>query len=403
MTSIATGSPLIANRLRKSRHRNTLVPVAPLIVIGVMASGFVVWVALTSGQYSDFVVWYDAARAFREGRDLYFSDVSRPGFRNMNPPQQVVLMAPLAWLSIRDAVIAWWLVTLAAMYGCVRLWAKALPSGWPAALFGLMLASAAGYLNIRAANQSWVIAWAVTLGWILWRGQQVERAAALLGAAASIKLFLLLLLPYFIWRRRWTAVAFFVGGMVAASLLGLVFAGPRAFSSWYLALTQQTWQGQALSMSLLGGITRALDIGYSFQPLIVRPSAIFPLWAVMSAALILSVAWHLREEENADRDFAAVLILMLLIAPAGWMYYLPLAGGPLAATLARSRTPSSWLWIAGSSALLFPYPLLGLGQPSAWSTVTLGSFYMWGGLLLLAAIVRDAHRPDSGVTADTRA
>ncbi len=189
-------------------------------------------------------------------------------------------------------------------------------------------------------------------------------AAALLGAAASIKLFLLLLLPYFIWRRRWTAVAFFVGGVVAASLLGLAFAGPRAFSSWYLALTQQTWQGQALSMSLLGGITRALDTGYSFQPVIVRPSGDFPLVGPYVCRADFLVAWHLREEENADRDFASVLILMLLIAPAGWMYHLPLAAGPLAATLARSRTPSSWLVDRG----LFR---TSLSLPTAWFGSTL--------------------------------
>jgi hypothetical protein len=86
MTSITTGSLSTSNRPRHGRHRNTpLVPVAPLIVVGVLASGIVVWVALTSGRYSDFVMWYDAARALHEGRDLYFSEVSRPGFRNMNP------------------------------------------------------------------------------------------------------------------------------------------------------------------------------------------------------------------------------------------------------------------------------------------------------------------------------
>src|SRR5262245_57964408 len=136
-------------------------------------------------------------------------------------------------------------------------------------------------------------------------------------------------------------------------------------------------------MSLLGGITRALDAPHDFQPIVVTPDAILPLWVFASAALILAVAWRLRAEEDADRDFAAVLILMLLITPAGWIYYVALAAGPLAATLARSGPRSSWLWIAGTSLLLFPYPLLRVGQPSVWSTVTIGSLYMWGGLLLL--------------------
>jgi len=393
MMGVATGLPLRADRTRPVHHwDSTLVPVAPLLLVGGLVAALVIWVALTSGKYSDFVMWYDAGRALREGRDLYFSEVSSPGFRNMNPPQQVVLMAPLAWLSIRDALVLWWLVTAAAMYGCVRLWGRVLPRGWAIALFALLLASAAGYLNIRAANQSWVMAWVVTLGWVLWRQERVRVAAAILGAAASIKLFLLILLPYFIWRRRWSAAGWFLAGAAAASALGLVVAGPHAFVSWFLALSQQTWQGQVLSMSVLGGVTRFLDDATVLKPLIVRPEAILPTWVAAAGLLTLAVAHRLRDREDADRDFAAVLTLMLLVTPAGWVYYLPLAAGPLAAMRAKSTGRSSWLWMAGTLALLFPYPLAGAGQPSVWATATIASVYMWGGLLLLAATLGDELR-----------
>ena len=374
-----------------NRHRSTsLVPVELLLVIGALVSAFVVWVALTSGKYSDFVVWHEAARALRDGRDLYFSDISRPGFRNMNAPQQVVLMAPLAWLPIREALIAWWLVTAASMYGCVRLWRSALPRGWPVAVFALLLVSAAGYLNIRAANQTWVTAWVVTWGWILWRRQQVRRAACLLGAIASMKLFLLILLPYFAWRRQWSSVAFFIAGVVAASTLGLIVAGPHAFSSWLSALKQQTWQGQALNMSLLGGATRALEPSTEFRPLVERPGAVLPVWLAASVLVSSFAAWRLRAERNTDRDLAAILTLMLLLTPSGWVYYIPLAAGPLAAAAAVSSSRTRWLWIAGVVALLFPYHFTDLGQPSAWATMTVGSLYMWGGLLALTATLIDA-------------
>jgi hypothetical protein len=374
-----------------NRHRSTsLVPVELLLVIGALVSALVVWVALTSRTYSDFVVWYEAAQALQDGRDLYFSDISQPGFRNMNPPQQVVLTAPLAWLPIREALIAWWLVTAASMYGCVRLWRSALPRGWPAAVFALLLVSAAGYLNIRAANQSWVTAWAVTWGWILWRRQQVRRGACLLGAMASMKLFLLILLPYFAWRRQWSSVAFFMTGVVAAFTLGLIVAGPQAFSSWLSALKEQAWQGQALSMSLLGGATRALQPSTEFQPLVARPSAVLPVWLAASVLVSSFAGWRLRAERNSDRDLAAILTLMLLLTPSGWVYYIPLAAGPVAAAAAVSSSRTRSLWIAGVVALLFPYHFTDLGQPSAWATVTVGSIYMWGGLFVLTATLVDA-------------
>ena len=379
----------IADPLRSAKTTPTLAPVVPLLFIGALSSGVVIWVALTSGLYSDFVLWYESGRALREGRDLYFSPVSRPGFRNMSPPQQVVLMAPLAWLSIRDALIAWWLISAAAMAGCVMLWRRVLPQGWPLALFALLFASPAGYHNVRYANQSWVIAWAVTWAWVAWRQQQFRRAAFILGAAASIKLFLLAILPYLCWRRRWTAVGWYLAGVVTTVSLGLAVCGPEAFRSWYMALKELTWQGQGLSMAVLGALTRALAPRFSnLEPLIVMPGLIVPLWLAVSALLAGAVWWSLRRSHSSDIDLAAVLLCMLLVTPSGWVYYLPLAAGPIASVAAIG--PRSWWWAVGSVALLFPYPLLGMGQPSAWATMTIASSYFWGGAVLLMAVLRTA-------------
>jgi alpha-1,2-mannosyltransferase len=361
-----------------------------LLVVGTLISALTIWVGLSSGMYSDFVVWYEAARALREGRELYFTAVTNSGWRNMNPPQMVVLMAPLAWLSIRGALIAWWLVTAAAMFGSVRLWREALPRKWPVALFALLLVSASGYLNIRAGNQSWVIAWAVTWGWIMWRRNRISEAAAILGVAASIKLFLLILLPYFVWRRQSRAVVYFLIGAAASFALGFVVAGPHAFVSWAQALKGQAGQGQALSMSLLGLATRVLQPSPYTRHVVVWPEAVLPVWLLASAVLTVATAWRLRFESSIDRNIAAVLILMLLVTPSGWVYYLPLAAGPLAAAAAISSLRSRWLWIAGVLLLVFPFPLLGLGQPSAWATVSVASSYVWGGLLLLTATLLDA-------------
>ena len=381
----------IIRAVNVTRHRSTsLVPVELLLAIGTLVSAFTIWVGVSSGKYSDFVVWYEAARALREGRELYFTDVARSGFRNMNPPQLVVLIAPLAWLSIRGALIAWWAVTAAAMFGSVRLWREALPRKWPVALFSLLLVSASGYLNIRAGNQSWVIAWAVTWGWILWRRNRIREGAAILGAAASIKLFLLILIPYFAWRRQFRAAMFFLLGAAASYAVGFVVAGPHAFVSWALALKEQTWQGQVLSMSLLGIATRVLQPSAETRHLVVWPEAVLPLWLLTSAVLIVATAWRLRFESSLDRNIAAVLILMLLVTPSGWVYYLPLAAGPLAAAAAVSSRRSRWLWVAGVVLLLFPYALLDLGQPSPWATVTVASSYTWGGVLLLTATLLDA-------------
>jgi hypothetical protein len=371
----------------RAARRELLVPIVPLLVVGTAVCGLMVWVALSSGLYSDFAVFYDSARALREGRDLYFSALTKAGWRNMNPPHFIMLMAPLASLPMREALIVWWIITAMAMAGCVVLWQRALPQGWAVALLALLLASAAGYLNVRAGNQTWVTAFAVTWAWMAWRSKQYRRAACVLGLMASIKPFLLIMLPYFCWRRRPRAVVAFLGGIAAACAVGLVVCGPAAYVSWFRSLSEQTWQGQALSMSILGGITRALDTPHDHAPVSVLPQVIVPSWLVASAVIATVLWWKLRTHEDADRDFAAILTAMLLVTPAGWVYYVPIAAGPLAAALASSRT-TSWFWSAGTLLLLMPYPFAASAPSAAWATLTLSSVYMWGGLLLLVGTLR---------------
>lgn len=342
------------------------------------------WVALDSHTYSDFEFVYDSAQAFLHGRNLYVSPITRSGWHNMNPPHFIALTAPLAWLSIRSALIAWWLITAVAMIACVRMWRRVLPAGWALAVFALLAASAAGYLNVRAANQTWLFAAIVTWAWIAWREDRRGRAAAILGWAASIKLFLLIVLPYLVWRRHWKALGCFLATMVAAVGTGIAIGGSTAYADWLKSLSDQAWQGQPLSMSLLGGVTRIFDPS-SPAPLVGASWLITPVWLAVTAA-ISALLWLRLQREDVDRDFAALFIAMLLVTPAGWIYYVPLFAGPVAATLARTRP--SWPWIASVLLLLTPYPFVADASGSPLILMTLGSIYLWGGIGLLIAVLQ---------------
>jgi hypothetical protein len=145
-------------------------------------------------------------------------------------------------------------------------------------------------------------------------------------------------------------------------------------------------------MSALGLVTRALAPRFNeLEPVLVLPDLIAPLWLALSALAALGAWWTLKKIESVDADFAVVLLGMLLTTPSGWVYYLPLAAGPIAAVAAMR--PSSRWWSAGTIALLFPYPLLAIGQPSQWATVTIASSYFWGGCALLVGVLRASRRP----------
>jgi len=283
-------------------------------------------------------------------------------------------------------MVAWLMVTFVAMAGCVQLWASVLPRRWAMLVFALLFASVAGYGNVRFGNQSWVTALAVTWAWRAWRDGKHMPAATVLGMAASIKVFMLIFLPYLCWRRQWRAVGWFVLGGAAITLAGVAVCGVDAYRSWMGTMQEQTWQGLPLNVSLLGTFTRAFEMSTSgMQPLLDRPSWVLPLWLISSAAVGGALWWCLRKRLDVDRDFAALLMSMLLLSPSGWAYYIPVAAGPLAVIAMRGSAPA-W-WVGGVICGIVPYAALSALQPHALSTVTLASAYMWSGVLLLSAVL----------------
>jgi len=141
-------------------------------------------------------------------------------------------------------------------------------------------------------------------------------------------------------RRRFRAVA------SAASTAGLCFAvgllvfGVDAHRSWLRALGSSDWAWAAMNGSILGLLTRTLSESPYYSPLLSTPSLITPIWlaaAGLVGLLTLLAAASRPADSNVDRDFALLLLVSQLISPLGWVYYLWLPVGPLAALIATWR------------------------------------------------------------------
>jgi len=104
--------------------------------------------------------------------------------------------------------------------------------------------------------------------------------------------------------------------------------------------------------------------------------------------LALSRAGH-----DADFAFAIILVTALLLSPLGWIHYLLLAAGPLAAHLAGQLSwAAKWRRVGtltglAAACLLIPYPLLvtlASLTPIQGAVVSLST---WGVGLLWAALL----------------
>ena len=121
------------------------------------------------------------------------------------------------------------------------------------------------------------------------------------------------------------------------------------------------------------------------QPLTLAGSA---LVCVASVALVRPGAGR-----EANDPSVAVLVLLsgaMLASPLGWVYYVPLALGPVVGVIhsgAWRRIEPKWLVVLG--VLLFglymPPEQAAAGQPSRVATLLLASSYFWGTLGLWTA------------------
>ena len=345
-------------------------------------------VTLVADQYSDFGVLHASGRAALTGQPLYElpEELRHTGAYNLNPPHVTLfLLAPLGALPLRSAALVLWAVMALSVLGIVRLLRGILPGWWPSGVMAFVLPSAASYAAVRFINLAWPMAAVFTLAWVWMRQGRAGRAGALMGLLASVKVFLWLFVPYFLWRRQWRAAIAAVATGAALFGAGLIAGGIENTRAWLTTLGVYQGQELEINLSLYGVLTRALAPNRDFAPVLSVPGLVQPLWLLGAVLIMVTMWWRFRSTEDLDAEWAAVLLAALLISPIGWIYYLPLAIGPVAATLLTR--PISRTAMVGLGLLLVPHLLLTAGQPNRWLTVTLGSAYAWGAFLVWQRVV----------------
>ncbi len=183
----------------------------------------------------DFVVYYVAGLAVRSGEELYLQrqESERPvwwkPFGYFYPPAFATAIAPLTHLRFRNALLVWRLLLEAALalgIACLvfltrRRWDTFSFLSWHALALALPLSWWSLWLGQMDALLLLLLAGAILAAA---RGRHVV-AGSLLGAAAVCKLHPLLLLGYFVLRRRWGAVAAGCAVFVAGNAVALWAVG----------------------------------------------------------------------------------------------------------------------------------------------------------------------------------
>ena len=303
---------------------------------------------------TDFTVYTIASRAALDGREIYRIQNAR-GWNYVYLPLFSIVMIPLAKLPLWAGVVAWYVISVAAVYSSIRMCSRMIGRGafeegnaWVLDYAPILLVLGLFLDGIARGQASipmlWLVVAAVYLEW----KRQPLRAGACLAGAVLLKVFPLALLAYFAWRRRWRLVAATLAFIAAG-----IFVIPPLVFGWErnLALLNewtQTVAKPALSIDreasplfeqlLDPGKPRNQSLDAVFNR--VLPRANGSLLAVAAGLIMAAVmlAAALKRRDNTLL-LSAVMCWMLLISPVAENHYFVLLLFPLTALVALHRTP----------------------------------------------------------------
>jgi hypothetical protein len=348
----------------------------------------------------DFLQEWASARNLLDGRPIYEDqeislaryldfrrDPANPTDRfflrvNAHPPTSVLLAVPLAWLDYPDAVLAWNLLSLAAL--AVSLWLmnrslRITSSPWALLpLVTYLLLCGPFRQQVIQGQLNLVLLLLLTGTWAADRSGRPLLAGVLLGTATTIKLFPGFLLLYFLLRRDWKAAAAAV--ISAAVLTGLTagVVGVAAYRDYVTEVVPQVGAGFESSWwnaSLAGFWSRlfnpATDQHHVLplwpNPLLAQAGTLLSRLAVV--ALLVRVVPRARTPAEQDLAFGLVLVGMLLVSPLTWDHYFLLL--PLPVVLLWQRLPPGGItrWLFAVIPLILSLNLkwfFGLTVPGGW-------------------------------------
>jgi hypothetical protein len=336
----------------------------------------------------------------------------------VNLPILAWLFAPFARLDYISAGERFLAIGIPAALAAVALLAHIarLDARNSALLLFIVLINGPMVNSLREGNTTHFLLLLLVVALILWRAGWDYSAGLVLGFCAVFKLPLLLYGAYFLLRRCWRIVAGGATTIAALGALSLWYFGLAINAEWYTDRVEPFLTGviPAFNVQSIDGFLVRLVTGASllrdWAPIPLPASYAIPR-AILMAAIYGGTFWLIwRAEERtplpriagalSGRDlleYVLVLNLAFVTSPVSWTHYyllllLPWAlyqGGLL--PLPDDRTTRVLMW-GGLALVSLPVvmPELTPGWGAEFIARILVSAWLYGGLLMLAALLRGA-------------
>src|SRR5215217_5429180 len=315
-------------------------------VLGILAFSF--WLYAVSGfdyigaiandsmePHLDFDLFLRSARALWEGGVVYALN-GGPDIMT-NPPIFAVLMAPLALLEPITAYRIFVLITILVSVGYI-VWMSdelGLRLAWTA-VGASMLFFSSPFLEQLSLGQIYsLLALGLVAAWVADRRGKSTVSGVALGLVLAVKPQFAPVLLWPLVRRRWRSFVAALASGAAATLVGVVVAGPGALIDWLTYVSSRQPTGSWANNTIPGAADRLFRDNDFVEPLAMLPWA-EPLAYAIAVGIIILTAWWV--QHDAEMGLWALVAASLLAPPVSWHNYLVVLGPGILLLLARGRT-----------------------------------------------------------------
>jgi hypothetical protein len=314
----------------------------PLILLSLAAF---IYQSRIAREMADFEVYRTAARRALHGEPLYRADDGHFRFKYL--PAFALVMTPFAVVDREAAKVIWFALSAGLLTAFVRWSVRALPERRRPERVLLWLAvvlMAKFYAHELTLGQTNILLGVLLVGALLAvQVDLVQLAGVLVGIAAFIKPYALLLLPWLAFSHGITAllpaVAVIVAGLVLPAFVYGWSGNVDQLVSWFRTVTGTT------ESTLLGADNVSIAAMWAKWLGIGAPATALSTVTTGAVLGLVATVW-VRRRDIADPDyleFALLLLLIPLFSPQGWDYVL-LLGTPAVICLVDRWSDVSRAW-----------------------------------------------------------
>jgi hypothetical protein len=298
-----------------------------LVLLAFAVAAIVIYTARVRHEMIDFTTWRQMTVRALHAEPLYRVEDGHYQFKYL--PLFAVIMAPFGLIDVEVGKALWFAISIGLLTLLMRWSVSALPDRRlpRATLVAFAMVLMAKFLarELLLGQVNLLLGALLLLALVNVQLKRPIAAGALVGAAAFVKPYALILVPWLLVTQGWRATATAVGIVIVGLFLPALVYGWSGnldlLRAWLETVAQST------SPNLLGNDNVSIASMWAKWLGPGSAASVLTLATFVVVAALVVIAWRRRRAVAAPEYLECALLMMLipLISPQGWDYVLLLA------------------------------------------------------------------------------